>query len=251
MFLKERQDAIVALLASQGRVRVSDLAQRFEVSEDCIRKDLQQLDAAGRCRRVYGGAMPVEPQVELDARRRVGTDLAEKRLVAQRAFPLIHDDQTVFLDIATTNLELARLIGESDLRCTVVSNMFDVLMAVAANPRATAVCPGGTVVASLSGLVGATTLADLQRTRFDLAFVGALGASLEDDAVYTFDADDGAIKRCAIERSDKSYLVTASRKFDYQGGFQYARLTDLTGLATDDDRPAVREGAAGLGLEVM
>ena len=251
MFLQERQDAIVDLLSREGRVRVADLAKRFEVSEDCIRKDLQQLDAAGRCRRVYGGAMPVEQRVELDVRRRVGTDSKEKRLVAERALPLIRQDQTIFLDVASTNLELARLIGASDLRCTVVSNMFDALMAVAANPRATAVCPGGTVVANLNGLVGATTLAALQRMRFDLAFVGALGANLEEDAAYTFDADDGAIKRCAIERSDKSYLVTASRKFERQGGFQYADLTDLTGLVTDDERPAVRQQAEELGLEVV
>ena len=59
MFLRERQDKIVSLVNAEGRVTVTALAERFDVTEDCIRKDLRQLEAAGALRKVYGGAVSV------------------------------------------------------------------------------------------------------------------------------------------------------------------------------------------------
>ena len=64
MFLQERQNAIADLIAEQGRVAVADLAARFDVSEDCIRKDLKQLVEEGRAKKVYGGA--IRPEVPLE-----------------------------------------------------------------------------------------------------------------------------------------------------------------------------------------
>ena len=59
MFLKERHDKIIELINSEGRVTVTDLAELFSVTDDCIRKDLKQLDAQGKLQRVYGGAVSV------------------------------------------------------------------------------------------------------------------------------------------------------------------------------------------------
>ena len=60
MFLRERQDKIVSLVNAEGRVTVTALAERFDVTEDCIRKDLKALYDQGLVRRVYGGAMSVD-----------------------------------------------------------------------------------------------------------------------------------------------------------------------------------------------
>ena len=50
MFARERQDAIVALVSQHGRVTVSELAENFRVTPDCIRKDLRRLDGEGMLR---------------------------------------------------------------------------------------------------------------------------------------------------------------------------------------------------------
>ena len=56
MFASERHQAIIEQLNSEGKVTVKELITRFQVSEDCIRKDLKQLELQGACKRAYGGA---------------------------------------------------------------------------------------------------------------------------------------------------------------------------------------------------
>ncbi len=64
-------------------------------------------------------------------------------MIAAKAFKLIKNNETIFLDVSTTNIELARLIASSGMR-VVVSNMIDILQILAANPSITAIGTGGT-----------------------------------------------------------------------------------------------------------
>ena len=57
MFIEERQQAIEKVLREQGKVRVRELSEMFQVTEDCIRKDLKTLENAGKLKRTYGGAI--------------------------------------------------------------------------------------------------------------------------------------------------------------------------------------------------
>ena len=57
MFIEERQQAIEKVLREQGKVRVRELSEIFQVTEDCIRKDLKTLENAGKLKRTYGGAI--------------------------------------------------------------------------------------------------------------------------------------------------------------------------------------------------
>ncbi|WP_271025209.1 DeoR family transcriptional regulator [Rhizobium sp. RCAM05973] len=40
------------------QIVAASLAVEFNVSEDAVRRDLRALAAEGKCRRVYGGALP-------------------------------------------------------------------------------------------------------------------------------------------------------------------------------------------------
>ena len=57
MFIEERQQAIEKVLREQGKVRVRELSEMFQVTEDCVRKDLKTLENAGKLKRTYGGAI--------------------------------------------------------------------------------------------------------------------------------------------------------------------------------------------------
>lgn len=235
LFLKERQDAIAQDVQAQGRVTVSELAERFQVSEDCIRKDLKALADEGRCQRVYGGAIRVEEAPDRNIVHRLDVRTAQKQRVAEQAYGLIGDGETVFLDISTTNVALARLLAAGPKRCNVVSNMIDLLQILAANPAIRVLCPGGNVNLELNGFVGALTLETLAPMRFDKCFVGALGVDLESGGVLTFDVDDGLVKRAVLERSAGSYLVVDGQKFGAPGNYRFAAVSDFTAVVTDDD----------------
>ena len=57
MFIEERQIAIEKVLREEGKVRTRELSEMFQVTEDCIRKDLKTLENAGKLKRTYGGAI--------------------------------------------------------------------------------------------------------------------------------------------------------------------------------------------------
>ena len=116
MFTEERQNAIEKCLREKGKVRVKELSEMFQVTEDCIRKDLKILENAGRLKRTYGGAiLSQEYPLERNVVDRRMYNLDKKKVIAAKAFKLIKNNETIFLDVSTTNIELARLIASSGM----------------------------------------------------------------------------------------------------------------------------------------
>lgn len=251
MFLEERHQKILDILESDGRVAVPNLAKRFQVTEDCIRKDLKQLSAEGKCRRVYGGATKLEVPASREVSGRISQGSTEKQIIARKALGLVKPGQTIFLDIATTNLHLARLIAREGIVCTVVSPMVDVLAAVSSNSNVRGICPGGTMHPELNGFVGPLAVDSLSRFRFEVAFIGAWGLDPESHEAITLDPDDGLVKAKAIERAARSYLVSETRKVGTYGTYRFATFEDFDALICDapenDDAGLVRSA----GLEVI
>ena len=129
-----------------GKVRVKDLSEKFQVTEDCIRKDLKILENAGRLKRTYGGAiLSQDYPLERDVVDRRNYHLEKKKIIAAKALELIRNNETIFLDISTTNIELAKLLAASRMRVVVVSNMIDILQILAKNSLITAIGTGGTM----------------------------------------------------------------------------------------------------------
>src|ERR1700686_2762678 len=102
-----RKNEIESRLQRGLSVNATALAKEFLVSEDAIRRDLRALAAEGKCKRVYGGGLPISPDgVPLE--HRLLNDSKEKSALALAALTLVSEASTVFLDSGTTNLALAR-----------------------------------------------------------------------------------------------------------------------------------------------
>jgi DeoR family transcriptional regulator of aga operon len=144
-----RQERITALLDEQGFVRVSDLADRFGVSQVTVRTDLQSLEAHGRVRRIRGGAMPPgllrsEQPFEIAERHLA----REKAAIGAFAASLVGDGDTVLLDVGTTTTAVARaLVARTDLRdvTAITSGLRVALELEHAWPRISVVVTGGTL----------------------------------------------------------------------------------------------------------
>lgn len=243
MFLKERQDAIAELIALEGRVTVGELAERFGVSDDCIRKDLKVLVEEGRARKVYGGAIRPESLADRMIMNRVDVHEAQKRALAQRAYELVEENTTIYLDCSSTNHYLAELLAAGPKSLHVASNMIDVLQVLVGHEQLQVTGIGGTVSGELNGFTGPQTLAMLDPLRFDAAFMGALGVDPRSGDVTTFDADDGMVKRAVLQRSQAAYLLSDSSKVGAWGTFAYASLETFTGIILEpeaQDTPRAR-----------
>lgn len=243
MLAEDRQNMIVSLVNENGSVVVKELSERFEVTEDSIRKDLALLQKKGLLKKTYGGAVRVRVNIhDRHVAQRRGKNLEEKQKIAKKAFELIEDGDVIFLDISTSNLELAKLLVKSERQVTVVTNMIDIMLTFSVETRVKVIFLGGTFSDGRDGFVGALTNQQIKNFRFDKAFLGVVGVDLEDNHVTTYTAEDAATKKQILESSSKSYMMLETRKFSAEGNYIYAVVDDFSGAIMEKDiEPAVRK----------
>ena len=244
----ERQAAILDRLLRDGRVLAADLATAFDTSEDTIRRDLRDLAAAGRCRRVYGGALPVSPAAgPLSRRTAIAPDA--KRALGRAAAALVEAGQTLFIDSGSTNMRIAEALPV-DLDLTVVTNAPAVAHVLAGRPRCCVVVLGGRIHPTIGGSFGARALRDLDGMRADLAFVGACGVA-PDLGVTSFDAEEAEFKRCLVAVSARVVVAATRDKLGTAAPFVVAPVAALHDLVIEADVPeAALAGFAGPDLRI-
>lgn len=236
MLAKDRQDMIVSLVNENGSVLVKELSERFEVTEDSIRKDLTLLQKKGLLKKTYGGAVKLRVNVhDYYVSQRKGKNLEEKQRIARKAFELIEDGDVIFLDISTSNLELAKLLIEHERPVMVVTNMIDIMLAFTGGAKIKLIFLGGTFSDGKDGFVGALTNQEIRQFRFDKAFMGVVGVDLGADTVATYSAEDAVTKKAILECSNKSYMMLETRKFAAEGNYIYASMEDFTGAVLDKE----------------
>lgn len=235
MFTEERLESIEQRLREKGKVKVKSLSEQFQVSEDCIRKDLKILENAGRLKRTYGGAiLSQDYPLERDVVDRKNYHVDKKKIIAKKALSLIKDNETIFLDISTTNIKLAELLGDSKMRVVVVSNMIDILQILTKNPNISAIGTGGIMYRTVNGFMGSAAIEVIKQYSFDRAFIGSCGVDMVDTSITTLGVEDGLTKKAAIASSRHKYVVMEREKFYFNDSFKFAHFDDINGIITEE-----------------
>ncbi len=230
MLAEERQNAIVNQVNAEGSVLVKELSEKFGVTEDSIRKDLTLLEKKGKLKKTYGGAVKIRVNVhEFYASERKDKHLDEKRKIAEKAYRLIDDGDVIFLDISTSNLELAKILIQEEKKVTIVTNMIEIMLLFTGNTELKMIFIGGCMSSGKDGFVGALTNQEIEKYRFDKSFLGVVGLDLEDNRVTTYHVQDATTKTVILECSDKSYMMLETRKLETDGNYRYAKVNDFTG----------------------
>lgn len=234
MFVEERHQEILRLLKENDKVKVKELSQRFDVTEDCIRKDLASMEAKKLLKRTYGGAVPCDslhPGHSNIVAVRKNKNRKEKQIIAKKAVDLIHDGDMVFLDTSTTNIELAHEIIAKELEVTVISCMLDIAEIFSTTKtKAKFILLGGEFNRSQNGFLGQLTMQMMKNFRFNICFMGVVGADLTSNEIMTYVPEDGIMKENAIKQSRRCYLMMESDKFDFKANYVFATLKDIDGI---------------------
>lgn len=235
MTQNERHEQILRKLAVNRQVLVRDLAREFSVTEDCIRKDLTALEKQGQLKRIHGGAVSIRSNFHImKARDRVVENIEEKSEMAAKALDLIKPGMLVFLGVSSTNLQLARLILEQNLDVSVVTNMIPILEQFASDENRNVLFIGGQLNTGRDGFVGGLAIQQIRDFNFAVSFIGSVGVNLDKDAVMTYSVEDGLTKKAVMESSRKTILFAESSKFDQDGSYIFAHLSDFDGVVTGD-----------------
>ncbi|MGY4720551.1 DeoR/GlpR family DNA-binding transcription regulator [Naumannella cuiyingiana] len=232
MIAAERQAAIMQTVRERRIVRVSDLADDFEVSPMTIRRDIDGLHEQGLLERVHGGARLArhgateEPRPGEKARQQQ----AEKAAIAEAALAQIQPGQAVGLSAGTTTLALARLLGRvSEL--TVVTNSVPIAEALRQHAGASTVLTGGQRTVS-DALVGPIAVSALRQLHIDLLFVGVHG--IDERAGFTtpnmLEAD---ANRAFLESARRRVVLADHSKWGLLGISSFAGLDDVDEVISD------------------
>lgn len=237
LFLQERLDQILALLEDQGRVSVSQLSDRFEVSAVTIRNDLATLYQQGRLVRTHGGAVLKNNQpADLPAfTLRKDLHFAEKQRIGQAAAALVRDGDAIALDASTTAWQVARHLKDRH-ELTIVTNGLFTALEFVDSPGITVVMPGGALRAASASLVGDEGACILERYHVQKGFFSAGGFTLEEGLTDTSQYEV-ELKQRMVERSKEVIAVVDSSKWGQVTFASLASVDQLDRVITDAAAP--------------
>lgn len=247
---------IIALRLEQGQGMVaSALALEFGISEDAIRRDLRALAAQGRCRRVYGGALPLAARLPVSPASsamavRLEEGGARKAALARVAAQFVLHGDCVFLDNGSTNLAMVRLLPR-DMALTVATNAIHIAAAVLQRGDLRLVMVGGTVDPGVGGCVDAQAVQQVQLLNIDRCFLGACAVSAG-SGIAAFDAADATFKRALLAASSHVTVLVTSAKLETRAPYRVAAVGAIDQLILEHDAPVtavaalVQAGAAVL-----
>jgi DeoR family fructose operon transcriptional repressor len=238
MYAEERQRAMAELVALRGRVSVTDLAARFGVTTETVRRDLDSLENRNLLRRVHGGALPTESftVLEMGLNDRGLSHPEQKRRIAAAALDFLPGaDSTLIIDAGTTTILLAELLPR-DHQLTVLTHAVPVAARLADLPHVELHLLPGRVRRNTHAAVGDETIAALSRVRADVAFVGTNGISLE-HGLSTPDHAEAATKRAIVSSAQRVIVLADSSKVGEERTVRFADLSEVDVLITDDAAP--------------
>ena len=235
-----RLELIMSELSARGECRTRQLAEKFQLSEMTVRRDLAELETRGLLRRVHGGAVMLNRDVDYAQRLELGQ--AEKQLVGRAATRLLKSGQTVYLDAGTTALEMARAIAQGLPQVThlhIVTHGISIATELAGRTPYQLQLIGGEVYQNALSTVGPVALAQIGELNFDLFFMGAGG--VDADAGWTNSNHvEAVVKRAVIARSKSVVAICDSAKW---GQASFAPILPFEGVTRwIVDRGLAREG---------
>ena len=254
MLAHKRKELIKEMVDKYRIVRVSDLSERFPLSDVTIRRDLKELEEAGLLKRTHGGAIKItnaalDPSlVDLETIR-----VKEKMLIAREAYQQIRDNDAIIIDASSTVAYLPTLLKNGDKKnITLVTNSFRAVMDLIDCENVEVIHIGGQVRRKLQSSIGPIAETSLRSLIVDKAFLGCNGVDFR-CGFTTTNLYEGQIKRLMMQSATEIYMLADSSKFHQSFISVVAHIDQVDYLITDSgvDQESIAESEkAGIHLIV-
>lgn len=250
----ERRLLLADLVRQNPVVTVEDLARRFSVSAQTIRRDFQVLEQQGLLTRTYGGAVarqddPLQLSREYAFRAREEERAVQKRAIARAALDLVEPESTVIFDASTTVLALARELP-LDIELTSIVNALHIALELSRRPNVNLTMMGGTLRQTSFSFTGPISETNLSKLFADTAFISARGLALG-RGLTEANPSESALKEMMVGNANRVVALIDSSKLGRTALSLFAPFSAVDILVTDDGaEPGVVTDVQSMGVEV-
>ena len=223
MLQEERFNRILAELDSNGAVKSVKLAELLDVSESTVRRDINELDAKGRLKKVFGGAVRIGNVVstfEEDVAAKSLYHRTEKEEIARYAAGLIEDGDMVYIDAGTTTERMIDYIENHS--ATYMTNGIVHARKLALRGFEVGIVSGSVKAKTLS-IIGTRAVQSMASYNFTKCFMGTNGIDIK-KGFTTPDLDEAMVKEEAVKLSKNVYVLADSSKFEKIFSVTFAKL---------------------------
>ncbi|TWG90663.1 DeoR family transcriptional regulator [Mesorhizobium sp. J18] len=242
----DRRDLILLELQHHPHVRTSELAARFGVSTETVRRDVEALSGEGLIQRAYGGASVAPMGAQLPFGERDRAHIEERASIARRAAELVRPGEVLMIDAGTTTHQFSQCLAATANDLTVLTNSIAVASVLGQNETIQVIICPGDFMAREAGIYGPETIDFLSRYNANRAFIGSSGLTTK--GISDANRPSVAVKRMMLRQSREAYLLVDHTKFNVDLVATVGPLSALTAIVTDETPPhpladALRDGA--------
>ncbi|PRZ22876.1 DeoR/GlpR family DNA-binding transcription regulator [Flavobacterium granuli] len=237
MLKAERHKYIMTKLIEDEKVVTADLALALDLSEDTIRRDLNELDRKKLLEKVYGGAIQTAEKA-VDVFDIVISAEEEKKRIVTKALSLLADGQVIIMSGGSTNLVFAKLIP-SDLKATIYTYSLRIAMQLSQHPNIDLIFIGGKMQKNAMVTIGMDVIQVLSKIKADICFIGASSINMK-QGLTEIGYEVSIVKKAMIESSDKVVSMFASNKLNTKMPHVVCELNQLDTIVTELEPEDVR-----------
>ncbi|MES2517096.1 MAG: DeoR/GlpR family DNA-binding transcription regulator [Bacteroidota bacterium] len=231
MLREERLQIILKMLDTDQRVSSVQLSEILNVSDDTIRRDLNELAENGLLKKVHGGAIPKSPS-PYKLTERINILHEEKIVLAQKAQQFFKDGQVIILDNGSTNMEVARLMSP-DLKATVFTTSIPIAQILCEHPNIELFMLGGRVFKDAQNTYGTEVIELLSKIRADIFLLGVCGMHHK-IGITMPDWGESVVKRKMAEVSEKVIALVTADKLNTAENYVVCSYQQIDVMLTDD-----------------
>lgn len=247
----ERQEQIKSYIHASQKVSVTELSERWNVTEETVRRDLDKLSEQGFVTRIHGGAI-WNVRVSRSGVRfleRQNRQVQAKRIIARKVERLIRDCTSISADASTTVLEALRVVGDYQ-NLKVVTNAIEPLVTTE-DMAFQLISSGGVFNRSALAFQGEIAASAIEHYHVDLALIGCAGLDLSEGVTDSNEAEV-VVKRTIVGQADRVAVLADHTKFGRVAFLKLADFTQVSYLITDERPPEEWvEHCAELGVELI
>ncbi len=230
MLKKERQAYILHQVNLHNKVLSSLLCTEINVSEDTIRRDLQELADEGKIIKVHGGALSHSfNQVSFPVNGVYSQN--QKRIIAHKAISLISNGMFVLTSGGTTIIEMARSLPPQ-LKATFISGSIPAILEYMHHPNIDVIMIGDRISKNSKITVGPEAIAKIKQVKADICFLGTNAIDPE-MGITDNDWDVVQLKRAMIESSKKVVCLAIAEKINTSQPIRVCGIEDINVLVTE------------------